>query len=135
MPPKKKRAKETSSAEMYAALDALKLPDFTPGAVEALRLLHIQFLSRITSELAQLGNDDEQLTIQPKHVDECMEKIGFSDYVAQLGKATESEGKKAASSRSKKKRKTAWSAEMEAEQERLLSQSRQTVQQQQQKQS
>jgi hypothetical protein len=134
MPPKKRKA--TTSAETYAALEKLNLPpeEFSPGAVEALRLCHIQFLSRITTELAQLGNDDEQLTIQPSHVDECLEKMGFSDYTAKLANSTATSTQKKAASRSKKPKK--WTPEMEAEQERLLAQSKKTVeQQQQQKQS
>jgi len=135
MPPKKKKGRVTLSAEMYSALDALHLPsdEFSPGAVEALRLCHVQFLSRMTSELALLGREDEQFTIQPEHVDQCLEKMGFADYTEKLGSTTNTSKKKAAS-RSKKRKK--WSTEMEAEQERLLAQSKETIQhQQQQKQS
>lgn len=135
MPPKKRKGRPTSSAEMYAALDALQLSsdEISPGAVEALRLLHVAFLSRITSELAQLGKKDEQLTIQPKHVNECLEKMGFSDYVEELGS---NDDKKVAATGRKKisKKRTKWSADMEAEQERLLAQSKVTVQKQQQEQ-
>lgn len=135
MPPKKKKGRVTLSGETYAALDAMKLPseEFSPGAVEALRLCHVQFLSRITSELAQLGDEDEQFTIQPNHVDECLQKMGLSDYSKKLRSAKPTSTKKPAS-RNTKKRKN-WSTEMEAEQERLLAQSKQTVQQQQKKQS
>lgn len=132
MPPKKK-SRETFSAETYSALNAMNLSsgDFSPGAVEALRIAHVQFLSRIASELAQVGNENEQVTIQPHHVDACLAKMGFAEYTDKLKNTTTSK-KKASRSSSNKKRKAKWSAEMEAEQERLLAQSKQTIQQQQQ---
>lgn len=118
---------------MYSALDAMQLPPCSPGAVEALRLVHIQFLSRITSELALLGEEDEQFTIQPHHIDECVKKMGFADFVEKLDSAAETNDgdKKKAARRSKKRKK--WTTEMEAEQEKLLAQSKETVQQQQKK--
>ena len=133
MPPKKK-SRVISTADTYVALDALNLcsNQFSRGAVEALRICHAQFLARMTSELALLGDEDEPFTIQPNHVDECLEKLGFADYSETLRIANRNQ--KAPARRNTKKRKQ-WSADMEAEQERLLAQSKETAQQQQKKQS
>lgn len=128
MPPKK-RSRETFSAETYAALDAMNdsQTQFSPGAVEALRVAHVQFLSRIASELAQQCSENKQITLQPHHVDVCLENMGLEELTFKLqnSKTSKHTNKKAT-----KKRKQ-WSAEIEAEQERLLAQSKKSMQQQQ----
>lgn len=129
MPPKK-RSRETFSAETYAALDAMndsQRTQFSPGAVEALRVAHVQFLSRIASELAQQCSENKQITLQPHHVDVCLENMDLEELTFKLqnSKMSKQTNKKAT-----KKRKQ-WSAEIEAEQERLLAQSKKSMQQQQ----
>ena len=85
MPPKK-RSRETFSAETYSALDAMNFTQesFSPGAVEALRVAHVQFLSQIASELAQQCSENKQITLQPHHVDVCLENMGLAGIYCQV---------------------------------------------------
>lgn len=128
MPPKKK-SRETFSAETYAALDAMNFgqESFSPGAVEALRVAHVQFLSQIASELAQQCSEKKQITLQLHHVDTCLENMGLEEFTAKLQNSTHTSNRPSKDKKTNKKRKQ-WSAEMQAEQERLLAQSKQTMQ-------
>lgn len=130
MPPKKKRKQMITTVDTIAALDRLQLlpsKSFSRGAVEALRVCHAKFLSIIAAELALLCSDTVTVTLQPSHVDQCLEKLGLEEYKRQTIK-TPAGG----APRAKKRKK--WSLELQAEQEKLLTLSKQTMQQQQQEQ-
>lgn len=124
MPPKKKRKQVITTVDTIAALDRVRLPSnsFSRGAIEALRVCHAQFVSLMAAELALLCSDTVTITLQPSHVDQCLEKLGLAEYRPQTIKTP-------AAPRAKKRKK--WSTELQAEQEKLLTQSKQTMQQQQ----
>ena len=125
MPPKKKRKQAITTVDTIAALDRVQLGSerFSRGAIEALRVCHAQFLSLIAAELALLCSDTATVTLQPTHVDQCLEKLGLAGYKRQTTTTS-------AIPRAKKRKK--WSLELQAEQEKLLTLSKQTMQQQQQ---
>lgn len=129
MPPKRKRKQVITTVDTIAALDRVQLPSnsFSRGAVEALRVCHAQFVSLLAAELALLCSDTVTVTLQPSHVDQCLEKLGMAEYKRQTIKTTPAA---AAAPRANKRKK--WSAVLQAEQEKLLTQSKQTMQKQQQ---
>mmetsp|Transcript_276 Transcript_276/g.685 ORF Transcript_276/g.685 Transcript_276/m.685 type:complete len:143 (+) Transcript_276:61-489(+) len=98
---------------------------FTDGAIEGLKVCLEQFLSTIAQELASKDEETAE-TIQEEHVIQALENMGMSDLVeAAMTAAQKGHNKK------KKAKRQKWTQEMEAEQERLLTQSRKTVMNQQ----
>jgi hypothetical protein len=138
MPPKKKRKQGITTVDTIAALDRVSSTTFSRGAIEALRLCHAQFISLLGDELALLCSDTATVTLQPSHVDECLEKLcllpcSFRKVAFSKPQATTSNNKTAAAAPPPNKKRKQWSAELQQEQETLLQQSKQTMQQQQKK--
>jgi hypothetical protein len=139
MPPKKKQRQGITNSDTIAALNRVSSSanTFSRGAIEALRLCHARFIVMLGLELSVLCSDDAIVTLQPSHVDECLEKLKWTHYKPQV--QAKSDHKKEAAAvpfvskkRRKQKKRKQWSAELQQEQETLLAQSKQTMQQQQQ---
>lgn len=136
MPPKKRQRQGITNSDTIAALNRVSSANtFSRGAIEALRLCHARFILMLGLELSVLCSDDAIVTLQPSHVDECLEKLKLTHYKPQIAK---SDNKKEAAApfvskkRRKQKGRKQWSAELQQEQETLLAQSKQTMQEQQQ---
>lgn len=97
---------------------------FTTGAVKALAMIHTSFLQVVGAELAR---QDESVTrLKETHVETALTQVGFGDLCGQakvlLGKTTSVKKAKPT-----KRKRGAITAEMQAEQERLLAASKQNM--------
>jgi hypothetical protein len=109
--------------QCYESLVKLR-PDtiFTTGAVKALAMIHTSFLQVVGAELAR---QEESVTrLKETHVEQALKQVGFGDLCGQakvlLDKSTSIKKAKPT-----KRKRGAITADMQAEQERLLAASKQ----------
>lgn len=137
MPPtSRKRAHpgELTTKNMTDLLETIlpeTVPLLTNGALEGLRLAHEAFLQQVAAELAK---SESKGIVQPKEVVKLLGQLGYADLAmeavakmeetaAGIASSGDVKGKKT----KKKKSQQQWTTDMEAEQERLLALSRQTM--------
>jgi hypothetical protein len=134
-PPSRKRTHpgELSTKHMSDCLEAIlpaNVPILTNGALEGLRRLHEGFLQRVSAEL---GKSKSTGVVQPQEVMELLERMGYADLAKEAMTKMDEAGaaiRPSADTKgraTKKKKSPKWSTDMEAEQERLLAKSRQTM--------
>lgn len=136
MPPtsrKRSHPGELSTKNMTDLLETIlpeSLPLLTNGALEGLRLVHEAFLQQVAAELAK---SDSKGIVQPHEVVKLLGQLGYADLAKEAMAKMEETAAGIASSgdvkgkKTKKKSRQLWTTDMEAEQERLLALSRQTM--------
>lgn len=127
---KRVRPGELTTTQVADLMETL-LPETTPllsnGALEGLRRAHEAFLHDIACELAK---SESKGPIQPSEVGEILCHLGYTDLAKEALTKVEASaisvvGEKRVSKKKKSQQK--WTALMEAEQEKLLEQSRYTM--------
>jgi len=99
----------------------------TNGALEGLRLAHEAFLEKIAAELQK---SESKGIVQPNELEDILCRLGYANLAKEAKtkmKETESTVLDSKTKLNKKKKSQFWTTDMEAEQERLLAQSRTTM--------
>jgi len=103
------------------------VPPLTNGALEGLRLAHEAFLEKIAAELQK---SESKGIVQPNELEDILCRLGYANLAKEAKtkmKETESTVLDSKTKLNKKKKSQFWTTDMEAEQERLLAQSRTTM--------